>query len=86
MFHVQGIPINFVSIYHACEKGYLKFESWHDKYVLKDIKHNFEIISSGHVDHNVGLYRFIGFNSSKNQPFIPLFLTLMNKVNYGMKY
>ena len=61
VFHVQGIPINLLSIFHACQKVY-KFESWPDKYKLKDIKHCFKIVSSGLVDHKVGLYKFIGFN------------------------
>ena len=61
VFHVQGIPINLLSIFHACQKVY-KFESWLDKYKLKDIKHCFKIVSSGLVDHKVGLYKFIDFN------------------------
>lgn len=36
VFHFQNMPINLLSIYHACQKG-LKFESWPNKYVLKDI-------------------------------------------------
>ena len=43
VFHVQGMPINFLSIYRAYQK-YCKFESWLDKYVLKDIKHNFKVV------------------------------------------
>ena len=34
VFHVERMPINLLSIYRACQKGF-KFESWPDKYVLK---------------------------------------------------
>ena len=66
VFHVQGMLIELLYIYCACQKGY-KFEACPDKYVLKDIKQNFKIVSFGLVDHIVGLYKFIGFNSRKNQ-------------------
>ena len=46
-----------------------KFEAWPDKYVLKDINQNFKVVSYGPVDHTVGLYKFVGFNSTKRQPF-----------------
>ena len=62
------MTINFLSIYRTCQKGY-KFEAWPNKYVWKDIKHNFKIVSSDPIDHDVGLYKFIGFNSCKNQLF-----------------
>ena len=68
VFHVENMPINLLSIYRACQKGY-KFEAWPNKYVLKDINHNFKVVSSGHVDQTVGLYKFTGFNSTKRQPF-----------------
>ena len=65
LFHVQVIPINLLYIY-ACQKGY-KFEAYPDKYVLKDINHNFKIVSHGPIDHNSRLYKFIGLNSNKNK-------------------
>jgi hypothetical protein len=68
VFHVEGMPINLLSVYHACQKGY-KFEAWPDRYVLKDIKNNFKIVSSGLVDHEAGLFKFIGFTSPNKQPF-----------------
>jgi hypothetical protein len=68
VFHVENMPINLLSIYHACQKGY-KFEVWLDKYVLKNINQNFKVVSSGLVDHDTGLYKFVGFNSTKRQPF-----------------
>ena len=71
-------------IYRACQKGF-KLEAWLNKYVLKDINQNFKVVSSGPVDHTVDLYKFVGFNSTKRQSFIPMFPTLMKKVNYGMK-
>lgn len=40
-----------------------------DKYVLKDINQNFKVVSSGVVDHDIVLYKFVGFNSTKRQPF-----------------
>ena len=85
VFHVEHLPINLLSIYRACQKGF-KFEAWHDKYVLKDINQNFKVVSSSSVDHTPGLYKFVGFNSTKRQPFIHMFPMPMNKVNYGMKY
>lgn len=66
VFHVHGILINFLSISHACQKSYM-FEAWTDKYVIKDIKHNFKVVSLGIVDHDASLYKFIIFHSSKNQ-------------------
>ena len=66
-FHVEHIPINLLSIYHACQKEF-KFEAWFDKYVLKDINKNFKVVSSGPVDHIAGLYKFVGFNLTKRQP------------------
>jgi hypothetical protein len=48
-----------------------------DKYVLRDINQNF-IVSSGLVDHDTSLYKFVGFNSTKIKPFNPMFLMLMN--------
>ena len=71
------MPINLLSIYRACQKGY-KFEAWPDKYALKDINHNFKVVSSGPVDHTVGLYKFTGFNSTKDNLFIPMLFMLMN--------
>ena len=68
VFHVQNMPTNLLSIYHACQKWY-KFESWPNKYVLKDINQNFKVVSSGLVDHDTGLHKFAGFNSTKRQPF-----------------
>ena len=68
VFHVEHMPINLLSIYHACQKGF-KFEAWPDKYVLKDINQNFKVVSSGPVDHTTGLYKFAGFNSTKRQSF-----------------
>ena len=62
------MPINLLFIYFPCEKGY-KFEAWPDKYVLKDISHNFKLVSAGLVDYTVSLYKFTGFNSTKRQPF-----------------
>ena len=67
VFYVQGILMNFLSIYCASPKSY-KFKAWVDKYVLNDIKRNYTIVSLGPIDH-VGLYKFIGLNSCKNQPF-----------------
>ena len=84
VFHVEHIPINILSIYRACQKWF-KFEAWLDKYVVKYINQNFKVVSSGPVDHIAGLYKFAGFNSTKRHLFIPMFPTLMNKVNYGMK-
>jgi hypothetical protein len=52
----------------ACQKIY-KLEAWQDKYVLKDNNQNFKIVSSGPIDHDTGLYKFVGFNSTKRQPF-----------------
>ena len=77
VFHVVNMPINLLSIYCACQKWY-KFEAWLDKYVLKYINHNFKVVSSGPIDHTVGLYKFIGFNSTKRQPFIHMLLMLIN--------
>jgi len=68
VFHVQGMPINFLSIYRACQKGY-KFEEWIDKYVLKDIKYNFKGVSSDPIDHDSSLHKFIGFHLIKSQHF-----------------
>jgi len=68
IFHVQGMPINFLSIFCACQKGYM-FKAWPNKYVLKDIKHNFKLVSLGHVDHDYGLYKFTSFHSTNNQLF-----------------
>ena len=78
--------------FRSCQKV-LKFEAWPDKYVLKDIKQNCKIVSSGRIDYNVGLYKFIGFNSSKNQPFyfyvahvdelIQLWHEISGHLNYG---
>ena len=82
--HDQGRSINLLSIYHACQKGY-RFEAWNDKYVLKDIKHNFKIIYSSLVDHNVGLYKFTSLIQETINIFNPMLVTLMNKVHYGMK-
>ena len=62
------MPINLIYIYRVCQKGY-KFEAWPDKYVRKDINKNFKVVSSGHVDHDTSLYKFVGFNSTKRQPF-----------------
>ena len=67
VFHVQVILINFISIYCASQKSY-KFKSWADKYALNDTKLNYKIVSLGPID-NVGLYKFTGLNSCKNQPF-----------------
>ena len=58
---------SFLFIVHA--RKVIWFEAWLDKYVLKYIKHNFQIVSLGHVDHNVGLYKLTSFNSNKNQLF-----------------
>jgi hypothetical protein len=63
-------------IYHACQKWY-KIETWTDKYVLRDINQNFKV-SSVLVDHDTGLYKFVGFNSTKIKPFIPMLFMLMN--------
>ena len=86
------MPINLISIYCACQKVY-KFEAWLDGYLLKYIKHNFKIVSSGLVYHDVGLYKFIGFNSSKNKPFYSyvahagelskLWQEILGHLNYG---
>ena len=84
-FHVQGMPINFLSIYRVGWKGY-KFEVWLGKYVLKYIKHNFKVVSFGHVDHEVGLYKFPSLNSPKNQPFYSYVAHANEKANYEMKY
>jgi hypothetical protein len=68
VFHVHDMPINIISIYRSCQKGY-EFEAWPDKYALKDIKHKFKVVSSSLVDQDSSLYKFIGFQSTKNQPF-----------------
>ena len=68
VFHVKDMPINLLSVYRACQNGF-KFEAWPDKYVLKDIKNNFKVVSSGPVDHNSGLYKFAGFYSTDKTPF-----------------
>ena len=68
VFHVKDMPINLVSVYCACQNGY-KFETWPDKYVLKDINNNFKVVSSSPVDHDSSLYRFTGFRSTWNKPF-----------------
>lgn len=68
IFHVQGMPINFISIYHSCQKGY-KFEARPYKYVLKDIKNSYKVFYFGYVDHASSLYKFTTFHSSKNKPF-----------------
>jgi hypothetical protein len=60
VFHVEGMPINLLSIYCACQKGY-KFDAWTNRYVLKDINNDFKIILSRIVDHDVGLFLFTGF-------------------------
>ena len=52
--------------FRSCQKV-LKFEAWPDKYVLKYIKQNLKNCFLYHVHHNVGLYEFTSFNSSKNQ-------------------
>jgi hypothetical protein len=62
------MPINLLSVYRACKRGY-KFEAWPDRYVLKDIKNNFQIVSSGPLDHEAGLFKFTGFTSPCKQPF-----------------
>ena len=62
VFHVENMPINLLSIYRACRKGY-KFEAWPNKYVLKDINHNFKVVSSGTIDHTAGLCKFTSFNN-----------------------
>ena len=85
VFHVEHMPINLIFIYRADQKGF-KFEAWPNKYVLKDINQNFKVVSSSLVDHTVSLYKFVGLTQLKYNLFIPMFLTLMNKVNYGMKY
>jgi hypothetical protein len=84
VFHVEGMPINLLSIYHACQKGY-KFEAWLDRYVLKDINNGFKIVSSIPIDHDVGLFNFIGFTSSRKQPFYSYVAHANEKVSYGMK-
>ena len=86
------MPINLLSIYRACQKGF-KFEAWPDKYVLKDINQNFKVVSSGLVDHTAGLYKFVGFNSTKRQPFYSyvshadeqskLWHEILGHLNYG---
>jgi hypothetical protein len=60
--------INILFVYHACQKGY-KFEAWPGRYVLKDIKKNFKIVSSSPVDYEAGLFKFIGFTSPNKHPF-----------------
>ena len=68
VFRVEHMPINLLSIYRVCQKGF-KFEAWPDKYVLKDINKNFKVVSFVPVDYTAGLYKFVGFNSTKRQPF-----------------
>ena len=92
VFHVQNVPINSLSIYHACQKEY-KFEAWPDKYVLKDINQNFKVVSSSPIDHDTSLYKFVGFNSTKRPPFyshvahldelIELWNAILGHLNYG---
>ena len=84
VFHVEHMPIKLLSIYRPCQKGF-KFEAWPHKYVVKDINQNFKVVSSSHVDHTASLYKFFGLTQLKDNLFIPMFPTLMNKVNYGMK-
>jgi len=69
VFHVKDVPINLLSAYRASQNGY-KFEVWPDKYVVKDINNNFKVVPSSLVDHNSGLYKFTGFCSTKNEPFL----------------
>ena len=57
-----------LSIYHACKKGYI-FEGCPDRYVLKDINNGFKIVSFDLIDHDVGLFEFIGFSSYSQQHF-----------------
>jgi hypothetical protein len=86
------MPINLLSVYHACQKGY-KFEAWPNRYVLKDIKNNFKIVSSSLVDHEAGLFKFTGFTSPNKQPFYSyvshadeqskLWHEILGHLNYG---
>ena len=62
------MPINLLSIYRACQKGY-KFAVCPNKYVLKDINQNSKVVSSCPIDHDTSLYKFVGFNSTKRQSF-----------------
>ena len=67
VFHVQGIPTNFLFIYFARQKVIrLNFGQIN---VLKDIKHSLKLVSMGLVNHDAGVYKFTGFNSCKIQLF-----------------
>jgi hypothetical protein len=68
VFHVEDMPINLIFVYHSSQKGY-KFEAWPNRYVLKDIKNEFKIVSLGLVDHEASLIKFIGFISPNKKPF-----------------
>ena len=45
------------------------FEARSNKYVLKDIKRNFKVFSSGLVNNDANVYKFIDSNSIENQLF-----------------
>ena len=61
--------------------------------MLKDINNNFKVVYFVVVDHNSGLYKFIGFYSTKNQPFYSyvahvdeiskLWHEILGHLNYG---
>jgi len=91
VFHVHSISINFFSIYCVRQKGYT-FEAWIDKYVLKDIKHNFKVVYFGLVDHDYSLYTFTSFHSTKTQSFYSYVAhvdeksKLWNEVLYHLNY
>jgi hypothetical protein len=84
VFHVEGMPIDFLYVYRACQKWY-KFEAWLDRYVLKDNNNNnnngFKKISLRPVDHEVFMFNFIGFTSSNKQPFYSFVAHVDEKVN-----
>jgi len=61
--------------------------------VLKDINRNYKVVSSSLVDHTSGFYKFVGFNSTKRQPFYSyvahvdelrqLWHEILGHLNYG---
>ena len=63
------------------------------KYVLNGINQNYKVVSFGLVDHIIRLYKFVGFNSTKRQPFYSyvahadelsqLWNEILGHLNYG---
>jgi hypothetical protein len=85
VFHVEGMPNNFIFICQDYKKRY-KFEAWLNRYVLKYINNGFKIVSSGLVDHDVSFIILLVSPHPINNLFVLMLHMLLNKLSYGMKY